>query len=517
MTKIKYLFLFFLLLCASEVDGQQKTIDSLNQKFEAAKGDSAKNRLLFEIINSNSKKVYEQVMFSNRHILQILMLKMDFGEAKEDSAKIRLLTDIFLNYRNVNIDSCVFYAQQLLLLCIKNKKNFVPDPESIALNHLAFALWNAGNYTDAKETYFKALEIAEVDGDKALLGGIYCGLAMVNSYEGNFEKAINYYSKAELLAKDINIPDNDLLFQVIVDKGKVYEQLGILDSATNYTMTGIAMLYRKYHDQNIGGGGIQANMGIIYSKLGKEKLAAEYFRLSFRLSEEVDEQRLLARGYFEFAEHFDRYNQQDSAIYYATKGLLIDRKYNFLVQQLAASKLLTKLYTQKNKIDSAFKYQSLMIVIRDTIFSHEKVYRLQNLEFKEQTRQLEIESAKKISEEKRKQNIQYTLIALGIVILIIIVLLCPYFITNPKLIKFLGIMALLISFEFINLFLHPFLERITHHSLLFMLLFLVCIAGLLIPLHHKLEKLTTTYLLKKNDRIKNKRMQLAEALKMIKQ
>jgi hypothetical protein len=51
------------------------------------------------------------------------------------------------------------------------------------------------------------------------------------------------------------------------------------------------------------------------------------------------------------------------------------------------------LYKQDNKIDSAFKYQQLMIDTRDSLFSREKTNRLQTLEFNEQLRQQELESA----------------------------------------------------------------------------------------------------------------------------
>lgn len=72
--------------------------------------------------------------------------------------------------------------------------------------------------------------------------------------------------------------------------------------------------------------------------------------------------------------------------------------------------------------------------------------------------------------------------------------------------------ALLIVFEFLNLLLHPFLERITHHSPILMLLALVCIAALLVPLHHKLEHWATTKLIEKN-----KKIRLAAAKKTIEQ
>ena len=75
-------------------------------------------------------------------------------------------------------------------------------------------------------------------------------------------------------------------------------------------------------------------------------------------------------------------------------------------------------------------------------------------------------------------------------------------ITNTKLIQFLGVVALLLVFEFLNLLLHPFLEGITHHSPVLMLLALVCIAALLVPLHHKLEKWATHKLVEKNKQIR---------------
>jgi NADH:ubiquinone oxidoreductase subunit 3 (subunit A) len=152
-----------------------------------------------------------------------------------------------------------------------------------------------------------------------------------------------------------------------------------------------------------------------------------------------------------------------------------------------------------------------MIDTRERVFSNEKINRLQTLEFNEQLRQQEVASEKAKSEEERKQNIQYALIAIVLVTLIILFLfLSRSFITNTKLISFFGVIALLLVFEFLNLILHPFLERITHHSPILMLLALVCIAALLVPLHHKIEKWITVKLVEKN-----KATRLANAKKTI--
>ena len=81
---------------------------------------------------------------------------------------------------------------------------------------------------------------------------------------------------------------------------------------------------------------------------------------------------------------------------------------------------------------------------------------------------------------------------------------------NERLIKYFSIIGLLIVFEFINLVLHPYLGNLTNHSPVLMLLIMVCIAAILIPAHHRLEKWFIVRLIDKN-----KRIRLAAAKKTI--
>ena len=107
------------------------------------------------------------------------------------------------------------------------------------------------------------------------------------------------------------------------------------------------------------------------------------------------------------------------------------------------------------------------------------------------------------------ENIENALIALGIVsFTILFLLLSRSFITNIRFIKFLGILALLLVFEFINILAHSYLEALTNNSQVLTLLLLVGIAALLIPLHHRLEKWTITKVVEKN-----KAVRLADAKK----
>jgi hypothetical protein len=96
---------------------------------------------------------------------------------------------------------------------------------------------------------------------------------------------------------------------------------------------------------------------------------------------------------------------------------------------------------------------------------------------------------------------------MGVIILtfiIVFLILSHSIIINEKWIKFLGVITLLIVFEFLNLLIHPYLEIVTHHSPILMLAALVLIAAILVPFHHKIEKWVKEKMVEKNKKIRLK-------------
>ena len=179
-----------------------------------------------------------------------------------------------------------------------------------------------------------------------------------------------------------------------------------------------------------------------------------------------------------------------------------EEKNNADVKRTAAG-FLRRIAEYTHQIDSAYYYSLLESSLKDSVFNQNNFNKIQSLAFSEELRLLEEESKRAAEEETRRHNIQYALLAMGIITFIILFLVLSHsFTINEKLIRFLIVIALLIVFEFLNLLLHPFLERITHHNPVLMLLSLVCIAALLVPLHHRLEKWAVRKLVEKNKRIK---------------
>ena len=176
-----------------------------------------------------------------------------------------------------------------------------------------------------------------------------------------------------------------------------------------------------------------------------------------------------------------------------------------------SSMLLSNLFEGKD--DQSFHFYKLATATRDSIYNSEKELQIKNMSYNEQDRQRQLNEAELKAKEERKHNLQYAAIAIALItFLILFFTLSRSIIVKTKFIEFFGVLGLLAVFEFINLFIHPYLSHATNDSPVLMLLILIGIGALLVPLHHRLEKWITKIMVEKN-----KKIRLAAAKKTIKQ
>ncbi|OYX91240.1 MAG: hypothetical protein B7Y76_14425, partial [Sphingobacteriia bacterium 35-40-5] len=210
----------------------------------------------------------------------------------------------------------------------------------------------------------------------------------------------------------------------------------------------------------------------------------------------------LCMAYLNTAGIFEKLHQKDSVLFYSRQSLQLAKERNFLKEVRNAAQFLS-LYYRKISADSAFYYQDISKAMNDSLFSQEKQNEIQSMTFEETMRQQEIEANKFKEAEDRKHNLQYVAIAIALFTFVIIFFLFSRsVVVGEKFIRFFGILGLLAVFEFINLLIHPQLEHFTNDSPVLMLIILMCIAALLIPLHHKLEHWITHKMIEKNKKIR---------------
>lgn len=366
------------------------------------------------------------------------------------------------------------------------------------------------DYAKALEYFLKGVPLAEKVHDKRRLSSIYFDIS--NLYWGmqNPAEVLNYAKKGQSALPDKSNPMyNFMLTQYFNAMGSYYELIEQPDSQLHYLLALNEITFttknRFFEVQ------AQDGLGNFYSQLGDTALAETYLKKAIQVADLNRNFYYQSVCKYDFAVFLLKQNRLDEAKRLAMQSFIISEQNNYKDNSQFASGLLKNIYVKLNNTDSAFYYSQIESAMKDSIFNQQKMNRIQAMAFTEQIRISDEESKKAEDAEQQRQNIQYVLIALGIVILIILyLLLSRSFITNEKIIEFFGVVALLIVFEFFNLLLHPLLDRITNHTPFLMLLGLVCVAALLVPVHHKLEKWATRKLIEKN-----KQIRLATAKKVI--
>ena len=249
----------------------------------------------------------------------------------------------------------------------------------------------------------------------------------------------------------------------------------------------------------------------VYRAKGDLDLAESYYKKCIAISDTENIYFPYVTASTDYGQYLFDTRQYSLSKEYALNGFNKAKESKDKLLMINAAALLRKVYYAVGQKDSSYFYADVKDAYSDSVFNEQQRNQIQNLAFSQQIK--ENEEQVRLSEEKhqRRQNIQYALIALSIIVLLSLYLLLSHsFITNTKIIEFFGVVALLIVFEFLNLLLHPFLESVTHHSPVLMLLALVAIAALIVPLHHRLEHWTTKKLVEKN-----KAIRLANAKKTI--
>ncbi len=415
---------------------------------------------------------------------------------KTDTGRVLLLAELAFQIHESKPDTAMILALEALSLSrsIGFKKG-----EAVSLNRVGNVFYVLGNYPKAMEAYLQALKINEkiknLDGKQRNLGNI----AVQYFRQEDYGQALNYQFQAKALGEQIGNKRGVSIS--LANIAQVYYELKMYDSSTLYATQANTLASQINYPRMIGA--TLARLGQINTNTGKNSLALEYFRLAIPNLKASENDVSLSFTYLGMAELFEKTKQGDSALFYARASFWLANEKKFTRELRDAGRFLTAYYRKVNKSDSAFFYLDLTKVANDSLINQQKNNQMQSLVFDEKLRQQEIAATEIKNQQDRKNNLQYAAIVIGLISFIILFfILSRSIIVKENFIKFFGIVGLLAVFEFINLYIHPYLDKWTNHSPFLMLAILICVGALLVPLHHKLEKWITKIMVEKNKKIR---------------
>ncbi|HEY4195137.1 MAG TPA: tetratricopeptide repeat protein, partial [Mucilaginibacter sp.] len=309
--------------------------------------------------------------------------------AKEDSNKVRIYNGLAFTYAWSDADTSIMYAHRGMDLAQK-----IHYDRGIARSQLMMcaALTTIGNYPLALDNGFKSLAFLEKTNDvisiafaNQLIAGCYRDM-------GDYSNSLRYYYGALKVAE--NNPDGTAMVSGLI--GAVYQRNNQPDSAIIFLKEG----YKLFSDQTF----INVELGNSYSKKGEYDSAMHYYRKAVPLALQNHTEVDLIDIYYGIAVVFNKKGNPDSAAWYAKKALAEESGKTYPIGLLRAATVLADLYEKENNPDSAYKYMKTSIGLRDSLFNREKTTAFQNLAFKEQEKQKEIEASKLQFQNQLKLN-----------------------------------------------------------------------------------------------------------------
>lgn len=158
---------------------------------------------------------------------------------------------------------------------------------AVANVDMAVSYWYIGNYTDALNMNYAALEIFQKLNDQKGISQAYNNMGIVYASQKNFPKALECYLTTLRIKETLG--DNKAIGSTLINIGSTYDQLNETEKAFMYYRRALVL---KRSTGDIRGEGIcLLNIGQVHNKIGNEDSALYYFNHSLDLRRNINDKR----------------------------------------------------------------------------------------------------------------------------------------------------------------------------------------------------------------------------------
>ena len=335
------------------------------------------------------QKSYSQDQKKADSLKEIYISDVTYGEAK-----LLLLKDLAFHTTD-DFDESIKYAEELINEAQKDS-NYLYLYRGYSQKGQTYRL--AGDMPEALEAFFKCCEYAAKLDDKKFLGGGYLTIADVYSEIDNDDNAYSYYEKSIKILRKTN--DSVTLGSALLNSG--YDKF--LNNKFNEALIDYkesSVIFQKL-DYPIGSAYNIGNIGMVYAKQGKDKLAMENINSAIATLEEFEDYYAISDYLNSMSDIYVHQQRITTALDYDHKSLDLAKKYRLKKQIRDTNLSLSDLYDQLGNAEASFFHYKEHITYRDSIDNIEKVKENANLLTNFEVSQEQAKTT--ISEQKRKNQ-----------------------------------------------------------------------------------------------------------------
>lgn len=389
----------------------------------------------------------------------------------------------------------------------------------------------------ALKNYMAALRIAEEMKNNTLLRAGYSKLSTFYFMLEDYDKSIDYQIKAfNQLDYIVNGQTPYLKVQDLSRIGDIYAAKKNNDIAMSYYERSLkladslkyepikAIAYRSIINSHLSNGEprkalqyfnehpqlknymqavnfshfIDQSYGYIYSELGNYDSAKYYYdKVAPFFEKDVNNSNKL-NYYYQLGMLYKRSKEYDQSLEYFLKANEMAGSIGELYTMSMIAEQLDSLYQFKGDFKQAFLYTNLKHNYKDSLEKLGKEKDLLQIEVADEQQRQERLDKEKLELKRKRDNIQYLLITIGIAGLFIVMVMMGMFKVSANTIKMIGFFTFLMFFEFIFLIFKKNIYSYTKGEPWKDLAFMIILAAILLPLHHWLEHKVIHYLTSHN-------------------
>ncbi|MDF1672286.1 MAG: tetratricopeptide repeat protein [Vicingaceae bacterium] len=423
-----------------------------------------------------------------KYYFKALKINKEIGDLEKISNSLNNIGDVYKE-QGKSIESLNYLFKALKIKREINHKEGI----SYTLNNIGSVYFNLGKIEKSIKYYFKALKIQEELGNKQGIANSYLTIGNMYYLQSELEPALDYYTKALKLSEEID--NKNAIGSISGNIGNTYEKLGEYEKALEYHFKALEL---KKLIGNLEGVAISYdNIGNLYSDKGDLDKSFEYYSKALEMGDKIGNKVTLSMHLYNLGNLEFLRNNIKAAEEYGLRSFSLAQEIGYPNKINSAANLLSNVYEKQGKGMKALEMYKLAIVMRDSTINEENqkatIRQQTQYEFeKEQIRkENELKEQARLEAEKtsRRNNLQYSLIFLGILLLFGLVLSLGFVKVSTNVAEGLIFFAFLILFEFILVFTDPYLSDLTHDEPIYNLTANAIIALLIFPLHAVLEKL----------------------------
>ena len=329
-----------------------------------------------------------------------------------DSQRVQVMNALSKNLFSDRPDSSVVIADSSRRLA--EQISYRPGL-ALALKNMGIGYYLQGNYIDAVKSWQQALEVYEAVNDKTGVANMLSNQGAVYFNQGDDAKSLELHLQSLKLSEEIN--DTLRVLTSLTNIGAIY-----LNKPATYKRA-LEYFLRSYElskaiNDKYSVGTSTANLGEIYYKLGDNAKALFYLRQSvkayagtedlpyslnyigrvysrqkqydkaikthleaFEFSKKLETRLDMTQSLVALAQSYFEKGEISAAIAAYQRSLEYGIPLNAATETKDAYEGLSKAYAQNHDYSNAFKYQNLLLAIKDTIYNLETDKKLGTLQF----------------------------------------------------------------------------------------------------------------------------------------